>query len=61
MADEMNKQEVTVVDVKIPFMSMVVLMVKFAVASIPALLIISFIFGLFTMLFGSFFHGMGRF
>jgi hypothetical protein len=42
-------------------MSMVVLMVKFAVASIPALLIISVIFGLVSIIFGGFFHGMGRF
>ena len=36
MADD--KREVVVTDVKIPFWSMVVLMVKWAVASIPALI-----------------------
>lgn len=38
MADE--KREVVVTDVKIPFWSMVVLMVKWAVAAIPALIIL---------------------
>lgn len=38
MADE--KREVVVTDVKIPFLSMVVLMVKWAIASIPALIIL---------------------
>ena len=36
MADD--KREVVVTDVKIPFWSMVVLMVKWAVAAIPALI-----------------------
>ena len=35
-----NRQEVVVVDVSVPFLSMVVFMVKWAVASIPALLIL---------------------
>ena len=38
MADE--KREVVVTDVKIPFWSMVVLMVKWAVAAIPALIVL---------------------
>jgi len=38
MADE--KREVVVTDVKIPFWSMVVLMVKWAIAAIPALTIL---------------------
>ena len=38
MADD--KREVVVTDVKIPFWSMVVLMVKWAVAAIPALIIL---------------------
>lgn len=38
-----NKSEnnVTVVDVKMPFMSMVVFMVKWAIAAIPAIIILS--------------------
>jgi hypothetical protein len=38
MADD--RHEVVVTDVKIPFWSMVVLMVKWAVAAIPALIIL---------------------
>ncbi len=61
MSEENNKQEVTVVDVKMPFMSMVVFMVKFAIASIPAFIILSIIFGVLMTLFGGMFHGMGRY
>ena len=54
MADAYSR--VVVTDIKIPFMSMVVLMVKWAVATIPALIILSVIgsilFGLFTGLIG---------
>jgi len=38
-----DKQEVTIVDVKMPFGSMVVFMVKWAIAAIPALLILAVI------------------
>lgn len=51
-----DKQEVIVTDIQIPFTSMVVLMVKLAIASIPALFILSilamFATGFFTMLLG---------
>lgn len=40
----MDRQEVVVVDIKMPFTSMVGFMVKWAIASIPALLIM-FILG----------------
>ena len=50
MADEYSK--VVVTDIKIPFRSMVVLMVKWAVATIPAMIILSvigsIIFGVLT-------------
>jgi integral membrane sensor domain MASE1 len=38
MAD--NSREVTVTDIKIPFWSMVVLMVKWALAAVPAIIIL---------------------
>ena len=48
--------QVTIVDVKMPFMSMVVLLIKLAIAAIPAAIIIgvlSMLFaGLFAVLFG---------
>ncbi|EKO3404733.1 hypothetical protein N6C02_003006 [Vibrio fluvialis] len=62
MSDMDNrKQEITVVDIKMPFMSMVIFMVKFAIASIPAMIILGAIFSIFGLLFGGMFHGMGRY
>ncbi|SEG18605.1 hypothetical protein [Marinobacterium lutimaris] len=55
-----DNREVTVVDIKMPFISMVIFMVKFAIASIPAFIILSLIFSALSMLFGGMFHGMGR-
>ncbi|PIB10698.1 hypothetical protein B853_24692 [Vibrio rotiferianus CAIM 577 = LMG 21460] len=52
MSDETTKQEVTVVDIKMPFMSMVIFMVKFAIASIPAMIILGIIFSILGALFG---------
>jgi len=49
-----EKQEVVVTDIEIPFMSMVVLMVKLAIASIPALFILTMLGGLFSLVFGVF-------
>jgi len=37
-----EKQEITIVDIKMPFMSMVIFLVKLAIASIPAFIILSF-------------------
>lgn len=61
MADiERNeKQEVTIVDIKMPFISMVIFLVKLAIASIPAFIILSFIFMILGLLFGGIFHGLG--
>jgi len=50
MADD--KREVVVTDIKIPFLSMVILMVKWAVAAIPALFILFIIGALLTMVLG---------
>jgi hypothetical protein len=54
--------EVVVVDVKIPFWSMVILLVKWALASIPAIVILFLIGTLLSALFGDLFHWgiMGR-
>ncbi len=49
--------QVTIVDIKMPFMSMVVFMVKAAIASIPAVMILSLIgtmiFALLGLMFGT--------
>ncbi len=50
MADD--RREVVVTDIKIPFLSMVILMVKWAVAAIPALFILFIFGGLLTMVLG---------
>jgi hypothetical protein len=47
--------EVVVTDVRMPFWSMVAFMVKWAIAAIPAFLILAFIWAAFAMLLG----GMG--
>ena len=47
--------EVVIVDVQIPFWSMVVLMVKSAFAAIPALFIVGFVILIFTAIFGRLF------
>jgi hypothetical protein len=54
-----NSSEITIVDVKMPFISMVVFMVKAAVAAIPAVIILALIFAILGAMFGGIFGGMG--
>ena len=42
----LTRNEVTIVDIKIPFISMVILLAKWSLASIPALLIIGLLWAL---------------
>jgi hypothetical protein len=56
MAD--NTQEVVVTDIKIPFLSMVVLMVKWTLAAIPAIIVLIVIGSILSMMIGAFFGGM---
>ena len=51
---------VSVVDVNMPFGSMVIFMVKWAIASIPALLILAILGFFVTALFVGLFAGLGR-
>ena len=44
--------QVTIVDIKMPFMSMVIFMVKAAIASIPAVIILSVIGSIIFTLLG---------
>ncbi|NTV92413.1 MAG: hypothetical protein HGA72_03790 [Chlorobiaceae bacterium] len=59
-----NEQKVVVTDIRMPFWSMVMFMVKWVFASIPALIILSIIMGIImailTTLFGTIwgFHGL---
>jgi hypothetical protein len=47
-----DRREVVVTDIKIPFWSMVVLMVKWAIAAIPAVIILMLLAGLISILLG---------
>ena len=60
MSNERN--EVVVVDVKIPFVSMVILLVKWAIAAIPAMIILFVLAAAASMVLGGVFHWnwMGR-
>ncbi len=50
----MEHQQVVVIDVKMRFWSMVVFMVKWAIASIPALIILGVLLSVFFGIFGNF-------
>ncbi len=47
-----DRREVVVTDIKIPFWSMVVLMVKWAIAAIPAVIILMILMALITLVLG---------
>jgi len=57
-----ENREVVVVDVKIPFWSMVVLLVKWSLAAIPAIIILFLLATALSAVLGSVFHmgWMGR-
>ena len=52
-----DRREVVVTDVKIPFLSMVVLMVKWAIAAIPAVIILIVIATVASMVMAAIFGG----
>jgi len=54
-----NVQEIVVTDIKIPFLSMVVLLVKWALAAIPAMIILIVIGAVLSMTLGGLFGGIG--
>ena len=51
------RQEVVVTDIKMPFLSMVIFMIKWSLASIPAFTILFLLFTIIAMLFGGVFGG----
>lgn len=55
--DTRINHEVTVVDIKMPFMSMVIFMVKAAIAAIPAVIILSLVASVVMTLLAGFFGG----
>ncbi len=58
--NEEESQYVVVTDIRMPFLSMVVFMIKWAVASIPAFIILSIIGFILMMLAGGMLGGMSR-
>jgi hypothetical protein len=58
--DNNNENQVTIVDVKMPFLSMVIFMVKAAIASIPAFIILAIIGAIVFAVLGGIFGGMGH-
>lgn len=50
------KTEVVIADCNMPFISMVMFMVKWAIASIPAMIILLFAFSTLTLFFGGVFR-----
>jgi hypothetical protein len=56
--DAENNNQVVITDVKMPFMSMVVFMVKAAIAAIPALIILAVLGVIVTAVFGGIFSGI---
>lgn len=52
---KISENEVVIVDIQIPFWSMVVLMVKSAFAAIPAMVIVMFVAAIFFGIFGGIF------
>ncbi len=55
-----NPDRVSIVDIKMPFWSMVVFMVKAAIASIPAFIILSVLGAAVFAVFGWLFGGVTR-
>jgi hypothetical protein len=51
-----NETRVVVTDIKMPFVSMVIFMVKAAIAAIPAVIILAFIGAIATVVFGGLIH-----
>jgi len=49
-------KKVIIKGVDIPFIDLVVLLIKLAFASIPAMFVIYFVFAIFTMIFGGVFN-----
>jgi hypothetical protein len=55
-----QRNEVTIVDIKMPFWSMVIFMVKWAIAAIPAILILVVVGGVLVGSLNGMFGSPGR-
>lgn len=57
---EQNTGRVVVIDVQMPFLSMVTFMVKWAIAAIPAIIILAILIVTFFSFLGGLIGGIGR-
>jgi len=53
VVDQENQNEVSIVDIKMPFLSMVIFLVKLSIAAIPAFIIMSIVFTALFAVFGT--------
>lgn len=56
-----GRQEVAIVDIDMPFMSMVVLIIKMALAAIPAMIILTIVFAIVGGLLGGILGGFSSY
>jgi len=59
--DTNDTNQVNIIDIKMPFWSMVVFMVKASIAAIPAFIILSMIGTVIMTVLSGLFGGMGRY
>lgn len=59
MNSEIEKR-VVVTDISMPFISMVIFMIKWVIASIPAFIILSILWASVTAILGALMRGMGH-
>lgn len=56
-----NEKRVVVTDIRMPFLSMMIFMIKWVIASIPAFIILSILAGIVTGVLGLLMRGMGHY
>ena len=59
--DDNHINEVSITDIKMPFLSMVVFLVKLSIAAIPAFIILSIVASILFAIFGTAMHTGMRF
>lgn len=55
-----SEKRVVVTDISMPFVSMVIFMIKWVIASIPAFIILSILWAIVTTIVGMIMGGMGH-
>lgn len=60
MNSEIDKR-VVVTDIRMPFFSMMIFMIKWVIASVPAFIILSILGAIVTAIFGALMRGIGHY